>query len=494
MHTDQGVVVSDCDDISALNRQDDQGKTQLHKAVEAGNMTQLQDLLEAGANPNIADQKGITPAHVVCQTNVDQSLLQTLISFSNDINLDLQDHGDLNNALMACAVSGSVTKTSLILSNHPNLVLKNDRGNNALMAAANAGQVNTSLLLFSSRGFSITDVNKDGENVFILACKHVNASSSVVATLISQGGIDHQQKDSTGANCFNWACQLNNTKVAQYFMSTNMANYSHQDDFGFTPLTLAVIGSDLRVVRKILIQSQTKQINWTTSEKLDHLTPLHYAILHRGLEMVQLLTKFRADLNAQSLSTNTPLWLAMKENKIDISLFLLQQRSTNLEWKDKGGRGSPHIAAMFMLNSMDVVKAFINLGMSVTALDNHRRTPFHLACIVDNHLFVKYFIENNLATFDNDLEGANPVINACKNKAKQVLPLLLQARPDLINTPETTFGNTPLHIAIDLLDDELIQTLLRHNASTTIVNKNGRDAQVLFAMNTHFKRSLRELV
>uniref|UniRef100_A0ABD2W7G4 Uncharacterized protein n=1 Tax=Trichogramma kaykai TaxID=54128 RepID=A0ABD2W7G4_9HYME len=72
------------------------GKSPLHLALEKGNKYVVQLLLKHGANPNLADSRGFTPLHIICERDEDADFLTELFFKINDekhqwVQVDVRD-------------------------------------------------------------------------------------------------------------------------------------------------------------------------------------------------------------------------------------------------------------------------------------------------------------------------------------------------------------------------------------------------------------------
>ena len=140
-------------------------------------------------------------------------------------------------------------------------------------------------------------------------------------------------------------------------------------------------------------------------------TPLHYAAMFKGAEVVQLMVDAGADVNAVSNANLTPL---------HYNLFGACYRG-----------------------SAAVIRVLIAAGADISARDNDGMTPLHIAVNDWNMNYVHSEPVQILLELDAD-------ISAVDNK-----------------------GNTPLHLAANKGMSESILVLLASGADATVKNKNG---------------------
>jgi len=127
-------------------------------------------------------------------------------------------------------------------------------------------------------------------------------------------------------------------------------------------------------VKRVDVNAKTKQ-NWT---------PLHNAILHSNVKVVEYLITHGAYVNATGAYGMTPLHFAADSFNVDIVKFLIE-RGADVNAKCNEGDTPLHYAAY--IYSLDVVKCLVDLGADVNAKNNDGETPLHSAV---KNLYVDY--------------------------------------------------------------------------------------------------------
>ncbi|XP_055613130.1 NF-kappa-B inhibitor cactus-like isoform X2 [Uranotaenia lowii] len=155
-------------------------------------------------------------------------------------------------------------------------------------------------------------------------------------------------------------------------------------------------------------------------------TYLHLAVLREATEVVKLLVQVALK----------PSWLNIQNDM---------------------GRTPLHLAVLS--GQKNVVRLLVQSG-AIPVRDDEGNTPLHLACLY-HRLECAYEL---LEPLNNNLEEWNYNGKRCVHIAAEasdidMLRLLINAGAD-INSKEGTAGYTPLHIAIDRLDEKLVQFLL----------------------------------
>ncbi|KAL7306994.1 hypothetical protein TKK_0000744 [Trichogramma kaykai] len=78
-----------------VNVRDNSGNTPLHLSLHYMRQKTSELLLRKGADPNAANEDGLTPLHVVCQRPVRKGMVKMIFEISNEqhqtVNIDAQD-------------------------------------------------------------------------------------------------------------------------------------------------------------------------------------------------------------------------------------------------------------------------------------------------------------------------------------------------------------------------------------------------------------------
>ncbi|XP_072504563.1 2-5A-dependent ribonuclease isoform X2 [Notamacropus eugenii] len=235
-------------------------------------------------------------------------------------------------------------------------------------------------------------------------------------------------------------------------------------------------------------------------------SPLIQAVKEGNIELVQQRLEGGDDVNVKVEGGWTPLHNAVKEGNKDIVQFLLEKGADPHIKKDNGA--TPFIVAGIVGN-VELLKLFLSKGADINEYDNHGFTAFMEAAWYGHVEALEFLYENgaqvnlgrqtseeqkklrkggNTALMDAAEQGhVNAVkillkemqadVNACDNrgrnalvhsllnpknkKVKQIIHLLLEYRADVNVRGEK--GKTPLILAVEKEDVELVQMMLEHD-------------------------------
>ncbi|EAR94876.1 DHHC zinc finger protein (macronuclear) [Tetrahymena thermophila SB210] len=125
---------------------------------------------------------------------------------------------------------------------------QNEDGFTALHYASFKGDVEITRYLIS-QGSNALLVNKNGLNVLHIAAQ---GDQPISICYFDSLGVDLNLTDHKGGTALHWACYLGSENAVNYLVSKMKDKLNNADGEGLTPLHLAVISGNARVVRKLL--------------------------------------------------------------------------------------------------------------------------------------------------------------------------------------------------------------------------------------------------
>lgn len=259
-------------------------------------------------------------------------------------------------------------------------------------------------------------------------------------------------------------------------------------------------------------------------------TALHVATLSRNPDVVELLIRYGADVNAVSNTGSTPLYYFCHQGEWDEAeepideIFLpiakllhdansnmniqavdkstvlhfaaarlsetacstLIELGASLDARDYLLRTPLHMAARNKLNP-GVVKALINAGGNIDARDVSKTTPLHNACLFENAEAVKTLLEHKSDVSAKDVLAIQPIHIAAENGDETMIQYLLNHGADI--HAEDKWGATPLHYSASDGNPETTVALLSQGADKHRLDRRGRKPLDLARFRGHFQIS-----
>jgi len=209
-------------------------------------------------------------------------------------------------------------------------------------------------------------------------------------------------------------------------------------------------------------------------------TPLHMAAEYGDMELVDLLIRYRADVNAPDRDRNTPLHYAVMRGHKHVAEFLLKNRA-NSNAQNKEGRTPLHIAALN--NNIEIAQLLLRYRANPGIRDAARKTPIDLTTNEElARLLVREYRDRprgaqrvkvrNTAVGRNVRVRLPPLHDAVKDQNPSLLNLFLSKG----NNPNEVdnFGRTALHIAAEVGCRECADLLIQAGADVNARDKKGR--------------------
>jgi ankyrin repeat protein len=151
-------------------------------------------------------------------------------------------------------------------------------------------------------------------------------------------GINPNSCDEHNNTLLHYASEKNDLITTGFLLSFN-ALINAENHCGDTPLHIA-LKENSKACASLLIQNKNIDVNKSNTNKI---TPLHYAVMNRMLNVTEELLKRNAQIDAQDAAGNTPLHNAVIQNKCENFALLIKYKA-NVNIKNKDGKTPLHFA------------------------------------------------------------------------------------------------------------------------------------------------------
>ncbi|MBQ4493751.1 MAG: ankyrin repeat domain-containing protein [Elusimicrobiaceae bacterium] len=183
-------------------------------------------------------------------------------------------------------------------------------------------------------------------------------------------------------------------------------------------LLQAVKKGSLRDVKFLVINGSNINIFEIGTRK----TPLHYAAQQRYGAIASYLISKGADMEAEDLSGETPLFLSLR-NFFKEPAFVLIEQGGNVNFISRYGETPLLVVADSFYDYADIVIALIKKGAKVNYQDPYGKTALHFAVLNKHKAIVKILLENGANINLKDSFGKTPLDYA---KTQEIKSLLLE--------------------------------------------------------------------
>ncbi|XP_037094837.1 ankyrin repeat and KH domain-containing protein 1-like [Pollicipes pollicipes] len=198
-------------------------------------------------------------------------------------------------------------------------------------------------------------------------------------------------------------------------------------------------------------------------------TPLMEAATAGHVEVVRLLIKHKADVNAQSSSGNTPLMYACSGGHVEVVRALLQA-GANIE--DANENGHTPLMEAASAGHVDVAQILLDHGAGINTHSNEfKESALTLACYKGHLAMVRFLLEAGADQEHKTEEMHTALMEASMDGHVEVARLLLDSGAQ-VNMPADSF-ESPLTLAACGGHVELALLLLDRGANIEEVNDEG---------------------
>jgi ankyrin repeat protein len=207
---------------AAVNDRDKLGRTPLHYAALAGDVSTMRILMKYHANPGIADNENGVPLHLATLWG---HLDAASLLIEQGANIDVMDD-IVGSPLHHVATSGrfdnhtAESLVKLLIHAGAKLDFRNNHGRTAFMYALNAGNTNTARA-FLENGADINAVCENGQSA-LAQC--IAANQRVLISLLLDWGADYQKFDKFGNSILHLATRSASLATIETLYHANLTN------------------------------------------------------------------------------------------------------------------------------------------------------------------------------------------------------------------------------------------------------------------------------
>ena len=462
-----------------LELRDQRGRSALWLACYEGISDAALQLLQAGADPNSRDERGVSVLSTALNYGSriysdNLTVVQALLDAGARPRSAADDPQATPDALYWATSSGgrSAQLVSLLLAAGAD---PNDAdpttGNTALMNALHRADL---LALLLDGGADIDRRNQQGKSALALAAE--KGLIEAIELLLARGA-DPLLGDTMGRLPRDWARLQGHPDCEQRLQA-------------HTPQGTARQASDYPLHLALHLGQVEEALRWADDLAQIHRadpdgnTPLHLAAEQGHLPVLDHLLSQHAALEARNHKGQTPLWLAVKAEQVAASLCLLQA-GADPNAADEYGRMPLHLCGPH--EDTTLAERLIEHGADLNSRYDLIGEETALSQAIHHHNLpmLRLLLQHGVDVRSSDtgaFSDGGPLNLAAAKAALpgEALDALIDAGAELHSRDFK--GNTPLHQTVAHGSLEGMQRLLARGTSLELVNEEGSTAVMLAAM------------
>ena len=434
-----------------LDARDSDGATALFLACASREQNLVKVFLEAGSDPNRADNEGITCLQAAVAAGCSKNIIRAIINHGAYVNATAISNEP---ALMIAYEKGDVNTISVLLDSaaDPNII--NANGNTCLHIAALNHCRKEMLQAIIEHGAEVNATNMNNETALMKACEKGNTNAIYV---LLDGGADPNIVDADGDTCLHYAVRKDCcTEVVQAIVSHGVeVNATNKKNV--TALMLTCLTGNIDTINLLLSTKANPHIL-----DANGYTWLHYAAYGDcNKEVLHAVICHSSDVNETNKYNQTALIIACgKGNKDEVNVLLNAGADPNVS--DVDGNTCLHYTARNNYCT-DVLQTIITHCIDVNATNKNNVTALMIACGIGNKEAINVLLNAGADCNIFDADGLAWLhYAACGDCRKEVIQTIINHGTD-INTRDKN-NRTALMIACQKGKRDAIKVLLNAGA------------------------------
>ncbi len=464
-------------------------KPELIQAVEEGYVSKVIELLEKGADPTIANERGITPL-MMCAKAGDWCLVNTLLEYG----ASKTACDDKRNTVLHYAVQSGDFYCVLGLISPETLNAQNNEGITPLMLAVINKHVDIVSLLLQWH-VELNAKDAFGRTALMHAVTQVDPKGTLfykaIVELLIKYGAEIDAQDKAGDSALIHAAFHNKIPLVELLLNAH-AGYTLKNNRGESTLSLAKKNADqtlLKCIERVIERKNTWMKDYAASEFL------YAAYSNNTAQVKQLVVSHEID--EQDNVGRTALFFAADNNNLELVQVLLQ-KGANPCFQTQYAQSIDHYVHQNSKILPSVREVIEQAAQEYRALLKEKRTKENNERQRKFVLLHDYIMKNDvskvpleiISQFNNQAmskDGCTPLLYAVRERKYNAVSQLLALGAS--TQAEDSNNRDALCIALDNEDSEMVSLLIasgkvrgssiEHNFTAVLTHKKYARARLL---------------
>ncbi|KAJ5098404.1 hypothetical protein N7532_005405 [Penicillium argentinense] len=351
-----------------VDRSEAQGRTLLWYYVKMRDYKKVEFLIKCGANPTVADSKGLAPIHVAFMQGevIDRIIAQMLLHSRPTVPVSelLQNGPSLDKLFSNHANtpdSANAMRFLLKLGADVNTILNSD-DETPLMQAVRYGDLKVIKVLLKHRNINLYAENRYGYTALHVATCH--GQLGAVNLLLSSERLDVNCRDRLGNSAFWLSVHLRHDDISKRFLNDSRLDVNFRGGTNpqqqTTALYMACFWTNVRMVSCILSSTNLHKVNPNIQGE-NRKSPLGIAAYQGAYEVVKMLLKVDGiQINANDEKEDDPLWLAIQTRSMSVVELFLNDSRLDINCQNNQ-KGDTYLIAAARDNHFPLVKRLLEI-------------------------------------------------------------------------------------------------------------------------------------
>ena len=423
----------------------------LHLAVRSGDVNKVRGVLlnnKMSIN-NIDHYYGRTALELACKLgNLD--IIKTLIDHTVQ-----DDKGTIGDQLLKIALNYEKDEVILYiitkLKCDPNIKGRYYH-RSPLHVACEKGNLSLVRTLIHDYHADLNDKDSYDKTPFIKALE--NERDEVMLVLISEFRYDPTNIKGIYGSPLHVACKKGNLSLVRTLIHDYHADLNDKDSYDKTPFIKALENERDEVMLVLISEFRYDP----TNIKGIYGSPLHVACMKGNLSLVRTLIRdYHADLNDEDIFGNTPITLAIENERNEVMLVLISEFATNIK-----GKIGVSLNVACKKGNLSLVRTLIcDYHADINHKDSNGKTPFTWA-LENERDEVMLVLISEFGCDPTNIKGRNcvsPLHVACKKGNLGLVRTLIHDYHADLNDKDSS-GKTPFTLALEYERDEVMLVLI----------------------------------
>lgn len=284
-------------------------------------------------------------------------------------------------------------------------------------------------------------------------------------------------RDDSGNYFISYAIVTNNIEIVEYLLKKNIRLDVENNNNSILTIPIHYFYNELL---ELLLKANEHDVGIYLINYRDknQKIPLHHAIEKKNIIAIELLLKYKSNVNITDKDGENALFYAVRSQSIDICKIILEYIS-NINAKNNSGENVLHIACSLQL--YDMAQLLVQYKIQINIHDNTTEfTPLHYSVLMNNSKLTELLINNNGDVNTQDINGNTPLHYIIMKQNYSIFMLLLEnefTKNTLIFNLWNIEGDLPLHILLkgDIIDDDKYIEYLNVMIEKTNLNIQDKD-------------------